>query len=338
MGRSRHTFIVGARIKVKINMFATNFFIRQLLIVAVFALCVSPALAAGKKALVLGAVGSSRPEAVKSIEDFAEALRKERPDLKIVKAFTSAEIVEKLKDTESETPSLASAISSLAGEGYTDIGVLSLHITPGHNHNFLVNSAAQLESVLGGRVKISVSPPLAGNEQDAFTLASYLIYSLPGEIKPGEAVVFVGRGSDNAGSLVYPALNWALFLQGEKGSLYMVMNLENRESVNQVMQVVKMNRRKVVWVIPLMSVYGATAEKEVFNTDDDSVASRLKDAGHTVRAYKQGLVSNPSVQSMWKSRLKKLMLPSPELEKALEEAKKLEAKEAAAKENADSAE
>ena len=270
---------------------------------------VPQALAAGKNALVLASFGSAGPEAVKNLEAFAESLRQERKDLKIVKAFTSSEIVEKLKDGEFETPSVASAISSLADEGYTNIGVLSLHITPGRSYTELARSVERLRELLGGRIKIELSRPLAANEADAFNLASYLIYSLPSEIKPGEAVVFVGRGSDNQGSLVYPALNWALFLQGEKGSLYMVMNLENRESVDQAMQILKLNRRKVVWLIPLMGVNGAQAEKYVFSTDDNSIASRLKDAGHTVRPYKQGLVANPSVQSMWKARLKQLMPP-----------------------------
>lgn len=284
-------------------------------IVCFFALCLSilfcsTAFAVGKKALVLAAFGSADPDAVKSIEGFAEILRKERTDInKIVTAFTAREIVEKLKDEEYETPSVFSAVSALADEGYTDIGVLSLHITPGQSYTGLMKMAARLEGVLGDRVTVRLSPPLVAGEQDAFTLASYLIYSLPGEIKPGEAVIFAGMGSESAGSLVYPALNWALFLQGEKGSLYMVVNLENRESVTQAMQILKLNRRSVVWLIPLTGVHGVRSAGKIFSTDDDSLASRLKDAGHTVRPYKQGLLANPSVQAMWKSRLKRLMPP-----------------------------
>lgn len=280
-------------------------------IIALFLLILgcSPALAAGKKALVLAAFGSTNQEAVKSIEAFAEGIRKERPDLTVLKAFTSREVVERLKGGGEETPSVATAVSGLADEGYTEIGILSLHVMPGQGYNELAGTAQRLQAVLGQRVKISVSPPLVANEQDAFSLASYLIYSLPSEIKPGEAVFFAGRGSESAGSLIYPALNWALFLQGEKGSLYMVMNLENSESVNQAMQILKLNRRKVVWLIPLMTVNGSTTAKELFSTDDRSLASRLKDAGNTVRAHKQGLIANPAVQGMWKTKLKRLMPP-----------------------------
>lgn len=295
-------------------------YITQILFFCLFTLFCSTAFASGKKALVVAAFGSGDPEAVKSIEAFAESLRKERTDLKIVKAFTSREIVEKLRDGAQETPSVSLAVSALADEGYTDIGVLSLHVTPGKSYNGLASTVERLGGVFGDRVKLRLSPPLVASEQDAFALASYLVYSLPGEIKPGEAVIFVGMGSENSGSLVYPALNWALFLQGEKGSLHMVMNLESRESVNQVMQVLKLNKRNVVWLMPLMSVNGARAVKDVFSTDDKSMASRLKDAGHTVRPYKQGLVANPSVRIMWKSRLKTLMPPPAGLEKAAENA------------------
>lgn len=286
------------------------------ILIPVFCLLIpfcSNAFAAERSALVLAAFGSSRPEAVKSIESFAESLRRERPDLKIVRAFTSPEIVEKLRDGEFETPDAAEAISALAAEGYNKIGVLALYVTPGRGYNELLRTAERLEGLEGGRVKMRVSPPLLGSEADAFSLASYLIYSLPGEIKPGEAVIFAGRGAENPGSLAYPALNWALFLQGEKGSLYMVVNLENRESVDQAMRILKLNRRKVVWLVPLMSVNGIRAAEEIFGNDEDSLASRLKDAGHTVRPCKQGLVSNPSAQTMWKARLKKMLPPPADL-------------------------
>lgn len=273
----------------------------------------STAFAAERSALVLAAFGSSRPEAVKSVESFAESLRLERPDLKIVRAFTSPEIVEKLRDGEFETPDAAEAISALAEEGFDQIGVLALYVTPGRGYHELLRTAERLEGLEGGRVKIRVSPPLLGSEEDAFSLASYLIYSLPGEIKPGEAVIFAGSGTEHPGSLAYPALNWALFLQGEKGSLYMVVNLENRESVDQAMRILKLNRRKVVWLVPLMSVNGNRAAAEIFGSDDYSLASRLKDAGHTVRPCKQGLVSNPSARTMWKARLKKLLPPPADL-------------------------
>lgn len=280
-----------------------------LLVFCLSMLFCSSSFADDKKALVLAAFGSSDPEAVKSIEAFADNLRKERPDLKVIKAFTSREIVEKLKDSSLETPSVSAVLSALADEGHSDIGVLSLHIMPGQSYAELAETVAHLEGVFGERVKVRLSPPLLASDADAFSLASYLIYSLPSEIKPGEAVFFVGHGLENTGSLIFPALNWALFLQGEKGSLHLAVNMENSESLKQAMQVLKLNRRKVVWLIPLMSVNGTRAAKDIFSTDDVSLASRLKDAGHTVRPYKQGLVSNPSVQTMWKSRLKRLMPP-----------------------------
>lgn len=280
-------------------------------IIALFLLMIGPylACASDKKALVLAAFGSSNQEAVKSIEAFAEGIRKERADLTVLKAFTSQELVEQLAGSSAETLSVDAAISTLADEGYTEIAVLSLHIMPGQSYNELTRVVQRLQAVLGHRVKISVSPPLVANEQDAFSLASYLIYSLPSEIKPGEAVFFAGRGSEGAGSLIYPALNWALFLQGEKGSLYMVMNLENSDSIKQAMQILKLNRRNVVWLVPLMTVYGSSAANELFSTNDRSLASRLKDAGNTVRTHKQGLISNPAVQGMWKTKLKRLMPP-----------------------------
>ena len=277
------------------------------LFVVLFLLVVSsPAQAAQKNAIVLAAFGSSEPEAVQSIKKFAENLRAEHEDLKIVTAFTSRQLVESLKDTGNEIPSFTSAVASLVDEGYLNIGVLPLFIMPGGQYAGLVQSAKGLESILSGKVRITVSPPLVGSEQDAFGLASYLIYSLPSEIKPGEAVIFAGRGGEGAGSLVYPALNWGLFLQGEKGSLYMVVNVDNRESVSQTMNILKMNKRKVVWLVPLLTVHGKRSA-ELFGTDDNSFASRLKDAGHTVRTHKQGLVVNASVQSMWKARLKRLI-------------------------------
>lgn len=262
--------------------------------------------AAQKNVVVLAAFGSLEPEAIQSIEKFAENLRAEHKNVKIITAYTAWQMVEGLKDGETAVPSFASVVSGLADEGYTRIGVLSLQVLPGYAYDGLLQKARSLEDAFNGRIKITVSPPLVGSEQDAFSLASYLIYSLPGEIKPGESVVFAGRGGEGLGSLVYPALNWGLFLQGEKGSLYMAVNVDNRESINQTLNILKMNKRKVVWLVPLHTVYGKRAA-QMFSTDDQSFASRLKDAGHTIRAHKQGLVSNASVQSMWKGRLKRLL-------------------------------
>ncbi len=282
------------------------------LFTAFFIFCLLPASFAQaaqtyKNAIVVAAVGSSQPEAIESIEKFAKTLQTDYPDSKIVMAFTSGQLLKSVQGREPAVSSLQGAVTALVDEGITRIAVCALYVSAGEQYGKMLDTVEDLNRMYGGKAVIKAALPLAGSEQDVFTLASYLIYSMPADVKPGDAVIFVGHGSNTPGSVLYPALNWALFLQGEKGSLYMVVNLENDESVKNAMQVIKSNKRKVVWLVPLLAVYGRHAGTDIFNTDDKSLSSRMHDAGLSVRAHKQGLIANEAVANLWKAQLRKTM-------------------------------
>ncbi|MDL2285237.1 sirohydrochlorin cobaltochelatase [Desulfovibrio sp. OttesenSCG-928-F07] len=280
----------------------------SLCLLSVFILCAFNGVAFAakeKKGIIVAAFGSSVPEAIESIQKFAVSLAADYPESRIVVAFNSAQILNYL-DYEPKIPSVTHAITTMADEGINEISVLALYVSAGANYYKLVNDVNALSQLYGSKVNIKVSLPLAGTEQDVFTLASYLIYSMPADIKPGDAVIYVARGAEGTGSVLYPAMNWALFLQGEKGSLHMVVNLEQDESIKNAMQIIKSNKRKNVWIIPLLVTYGKRASEDIFNTKDNSVSSRFHDAGLTVRPFKHGLVSNEAVANLWKAQLRKI--------------------------------
>ncbi|MDR2050576.1 MAG: sirohydrochlorin cobaltochelatase [Deltaproteobacteria bacterium] len=256
--------------------------------------------------IVLAAFGSLVPDTLQSMEKFALGLTQDYPESEVVIAFSSSGILKLLRGRDPGIPSVGDALAALVEKGVERIAVLALYVGPGGSYAELARVVEEAGRLYAGKALVRLSPPLAGSEEDVFTLGSYLIYSMPEGMLPHDAVIFAGRGTENPGSLVYPALNWSLFLQGEKGSLYLALNLEHGDSIEKALNILKANRRRTVWIIPLCVVFGSRAEA-LFAPGEQSLASRFREAGFIVKPHRRGLLDNPSVANLWKAHLRRTL-------------------------------
>lgn len=110
-------------------------------------------------------------------------------------------------------PSPAEALAALPDAGVTDVVLVSLQTIPGHEYNDLLRTAAAFSGLAQG-------PPSGhGERAPAFRpgrlpkAAKALLDSLPKERQPGEAVIFVGHGTDHPANMAYPALQYTLWRQ-----------------------------------------------------------------------------------------------------------------------------
>lgn len=256
------------------------------------------------KGIIVAADGAANIEAREELERFVLELRKEYAGVQVAVAFTDTKIRRELADSSGETPSVASAISSLVDTGCAEVAILALHPVYNEGYDILEKTVTAALSVPGLLKKIQYTSPLVSGETDSINLASSLIYSAPEGMQKGDALIFAGYGSDKAGSLAYPALNWALMRQGERGSLYLTVNIDNAESIETCINIMKINRLNGLWIAPFTTFIDQNAHSDIFGKHQESISSKLAQSGLKAQFIEKGLVSNQAIQLIWKKKLK----------------------------------
>ncbi|MDR2892498.1 MAG: sirohydrochlorin cobaltochelatase [Deltaproteobacteria bacterium] len=248
------------------------------------------AVAGAKTAIIIVTEGSSREDSRRAFLDFEASVRKNYPNMPVLRAYTSATVRDTVRGTPEEAPSLAGALSVVADTGYAKAAILAVVTLPGRKYEDIRKTAAAFAAMPAGLAEVSVSLPLIGSEEDAYSISAALMDNFPSESRNGDAVLFIGPStddrnrdirpdaindptSDSMGSLAYPALSWGLFRQGKRGSLYLTAFLGNTESLKDCLNILKMNKIKNVQLVPLLTLLDDADHLDIFG--------KLPQAGQT---------------------------------------------------------
>jgi sirohydrochlorin cobaltochelatase len=278
----------------------------------VLALCLSlclavPALAghdAGKepkRAIVVAAFGTTVPEAAPAIDKMVERVRAAYPGVPVSLCYTAAMIRHKLAKEGKIVPSPAEALAVLPDQGVTDVAVLSLQTIPGHEYDDLIRLAAAFSGLPKGLHTVGVSAPLLFGKDDFPRVAKALLEAAPKERKPGEAVIFVGHGTDHPANMAYPALQYTLWRLDPNA---FVATVEGTPGFEDAVSELKKRNVKKAWLMPLFAVAGDHARNDMAGPEKDSLASRLKAAGIEAVPVLSGNGDREAVAAVWLDHLK----------------------------------
>lgn len=281
----------------------------------VLALCLSlclacPALAGheGKKepkrAIVVAAFGTTVPEAAPAIDRMVERVRAAYPGLPVTLCYTAAKIRRKLAEAGKNVPSPAEALAALPDQDVTHVALLSLQTIPGHEYDDLVRTAAAFSGLPKGLDKVEVSAPLLFSRDDFPRTAKALLAAAPKDRTPGEAVVFVGHGTDHPADMAYPALQYALWRFDRNA---FVATVEGTPSFEDAVADLKARGVKKAWLLPLFAVAGDHARNDMAGPEKDSLASLLKAAGIEAAPVLSGNADREAVAAVWMDHLKTAM-------------------------------
>ena len=254
-----------------------------------------------KTAIVVAAFGTTVPEAAPAIEKMVARVKAAFPGVPVTLCYTAAMIRAKLAKEGKRVSSPAEALAALPDQGVTDAVLFSLQTIPGHEFHDLQRTAAAFSGLPKGLSRVAVSMPLLSTQDDFPKVAAALLEAAPKERKPGEAVVFVGHGTEHAANMAYPALQYSLWRADPNA---FVATVEGVPSFDDVRADLKAKGIKKAWLIPLFAVAGDHARNDMAGKEKDSLASALAAAGIEAKSVLSGTADRDAVAAVWLEHLK----------------------------------
>lgn len=263
---------------------------------------------AGKKAILVVSFGTTFPDTMKTtIEATENKIRAEFPDYEVRRAFSSRIIIKRLAerdgikiDTEKE------ALNRLKAEGYTEVIVQPMQITPGTEYE-LIEGVVKHAQMAKDFARIAIGRPVLyymGQEEkpDDYLAAIKALTSQFPVVKKNEAVMLMGHGGPHPATGSYAVLQAKLQDAGYK-NVY-VYTVEGYPTLEGTIEKLKADKVKKVTLMPLMLVAGDHANNDMAGDEKDSHKSQLLAAGIKVDTYIHGLGENTEIQDIYVQHIK----------------------------------
>ena len=159
-----------------------------------------------KKALLVISFGTSYPETrTKTIEATEKFLQKAYPDYDFYRAFTSRMIINKLKKRDNEIVDLPKEVlKKLKDAGYTHVHCQTTHIINGYEFDITLKELKAFEKEFEA---LTLGRPLLTTVEDYEETVDIVMKEMP-KLKKGEALVYMGHGTDHHANATYPCLDY----------------------------------------------------------------------------------------------------------------------------------
>ena len=287
------------------SFFRTSLFTLVLVCIPLLALAAhgEPVKVDPRPAIVLASFGSTDPDAQKVQEEFVKAAVERYAPIPVRLAVTSRLVQRVVREKGGEAPSLFRVLADLGDQGYTHVAVQSMHVVAGEEFKGVMEIAEAQAGLPKGITRIAVGNPLVASNDDAEALAGALLTSLPADRKAGEAVVFVGHGTEGTGGLIYPALQW--HLQAKDAGLHAstVEGVPSMDDTLNALPPAQKSGKTRVWLAPLLALAGEHTRNDIMGDEDDSWKSTLTARGYTCMPVNRALLAIPAVRDLWFNHL-----------------------------------
>ena len=257
-----------------------------------------------KDAIVVTSFGTTFKETrAATIEATVKAIETAHPDVKVVTAFTSHIIRDRILENEGiRIPTPEEALERLKAEGYTRVAVTGLNIIPGIEYKY---TTAVFNEYKHHFKKMTLGLPLMywmGQEDqrdDIVDMLTALETQLP---KRGEkdAVLIMAHGTPDPANAYYAVIQDRIDEAGlENVFLYTV---EGEPRLEHLIPSLKEKGITHVTLMPLMTVAGDHASNDMSGDEKDSHKSILLSEGFEVDVYLHGLGENRAVRQLFVDR------------------------------------
>lgn len=254
-----------------------------------------------KDAILVMSFGTTfKDTRAKTIDATVEAIKAAHPGVKVVTAFTSHIIIDRIKANEGIVyPTPEEALAALKAEGYTRVALTSLDIIPGMEYDYK-NAVYQLHK--NDFKKMSMGTPLMywqgqeGQADDITATMEALSTQFP-KMSKKDAVLIMAHGTPHPANAYYSVMQSRLEELGYKNAY--IFSVEGWPHLETVMPELKEKGIKNVTLMPLMMVAGDHANNDMAGDEPDSFKSILQANGFKVKTYLHGLGENAAVQKLF---------------------------------------
>lgn len=267
---------------------------------------VNPALAnlPNKDAILVMSFGTTfKDTREKTIDATVEAIKAAHPGVKVVTAFTSHIIIDRIKANEGiQYPTPEEALAQLKKEGYTRVAMASFDIIPGIEYDYK-NAVYNLHK--NDFKKATFGTPLMywqgqeGQEDDITETMKALSTQFP-KMGKRDAVLVLAHGTPHPANAYYAVMQARLNELGYENA--MIFSVEGWPHLETVIPQLKAKKIKNVTLMPMMMVAGDHANNDMAGDEPDSFKSILQKEGFKVNTYIHGMGENEAVRKLFVER------------------------------------
>ena len=257
-----------------------------------------------KDAIVVMSFGTTYKDTrAKTIDATVDAIKAAHPNTKVVTAFTSHIIRDRIQEKEGITyPTPEEALDQLKAEGYTRVALTTLDIIPGMEYNYDV---AVYNLYKNNFKKMTLGTPLMywmgqENQTDEVMEVVKAVSTQFPKVGKEDAVLIMAHGTPDPSNAYYAVIQDRIEDAGLK-NVY-IYTVEGTPNLEQVIPQLKAKGIKNVTLMPFMMVAGDHATNDMSGDEPDSHKSILMKEGFKVDTYLHGLGENQNIRNIFVER------------------------------------
>ena len=257
-----------------------------------------------KDAMVVMSFGTTYKDTrAKTIDATVDAIKAAHPNTKVVTAFTSHIIRDRIQQKEGITyPTPEEALAELKKDGYTRVALASLDVIPGMEYNY---DAAVYNLYKDNFKKMTLGTSLMywmgqENQTDQVIETLKAVQSQFPKVGKEDAVLIMAHGTPDPANAYYSVIQDRIHTLGLKNVF--VYTVEGTPNLEQVIPQLKLHGIKHVTLMPFMMVAGDHANNDMAGNEPDSHKSILEKEGFKVDTYIHGLGENPNIRNLFVER------------------------------------
>ncbi len=254
-----------------------------------------------KVGILLAAYGSSTAHAEHTLRAFDKIVRERFAQVPVRWAFTSLLIRERLAKARVKRDSVRKALEKMRFERFTHVVVQPLQTIAGSEHHAILEDVQKLNHAHDD-FTVYVGAPLLQTEEDVQAAARAVMQHIPARRNANDTVVLMGHGAKHAAVQRYADLAHAVYTLDAKvhvGTMNGAIVLDDI--------IARLGSCEKVWLMPLLSVIGQHALKDMAGKQKTSWRRQLEAAGYTCEPVLHGLAEYEGFMNIWLQHLQKTM-------------------------------
>jgi len=257
-----------------------------------------------KDAMVVMSFGTTYKDTrAKTIDATVDAIKAAHPNTKVITAFTSHIIRDRIQQKEGITyPTPEEALAELKKDGYTRVALASLDVIPGMEYNY---DAAVYNLYKNDFKKMTLGTSLMywmgqENQTDQVIETLKAVQSQFPKLGKEDGLLIMAHGTPDPSNAYYSVIQDRIHTLGMKNVF--VYTVEGTPNLEQVIPQLKLHGIKHVTLMPFMMVAGDHANNDMAGNEPDSHKSILEKEGFKVDTYLHGLGENPNIRNLFVER------------------------------------
>ena len=257
-----------------------------------------------KDAMVVMSFGTTYKDTrMKTIDATVDAIKAAHPNTKVITAFTSHIIRDRIQQKEGITyPTPEEALAELKKDGYTRVALASLDVIPGMEYNY---DAAVYNLYKNDFKKMTLGTSLMywmgqENQTDQVIETLKAVQSQFPKLGKEDGLLIMAHGTPDPSNAYYSVIQDRIHTLGMKNVF--IYTVEGTPNLEQVIPQLKLHGIKHVTLMPFMMVAGDHANNDMAGNEPDSHKSILEKEGFKVDTYIHGLGENPNIRKLFVER------------------------------------